>query len=56
MNYINKGAFIIDVGGMGEKLGARRFSPMKRGTAILVNQILGGLGIEGRHIYNFQKS
>jgi hypothetical protein len=26
------------------------------GTAILVNQILGGPDIEGRYIYKFQKS
>jgi hypothetical protein len=43
-------------GGGGEKLRDLRFSQMKRGTAILVNQILGGPDMEGIHIYNFQKS
>jgi hypothetical protein len=60
LNYINKGEFIIDGGGggMGEKLGDLNFPDEKRGTAILLNQILGGgAEIEGRQIsYNFQKS
>ena len=31
MNYINKGAFIIDEGGMGEKLGGPEIFPDEKG-------------------------
>jgi hypothetical protein len=41
---------------MGEKLVGPEIFPYEMGTAILVNQILGGPDIEGRYIYKFQKS